>query len=132
VKYLLDTSTVIDIFNGNKEALFNLDMTPSQDVSTSSLVFTELAAGMQGQIQNSTPHKMAKNFMQLATIEPYGRDAALIAGDLLVLLAKKGKPVGQMDTMIAAHALAIDATLVTANTKHFERIPGLKISNWSR
>lgn len=132
MKYLLDSSTVIDIFNGNKEALFNLDMTPSQDVSTSSLVFTELAAGMQGQIKDSTPHKMAKNFMQFATIEPYGRDAALIAGDLLVLLAKKGKPVGQMDTMIAAHALAIDATLVTANTKHFERIPGLKISNWSR
>lgn len=107
-------------------------MTPSHEVFTSSLVFTELAAGMQRQAQNTAPHKMAQNFMKVATIEPYGRDAAQLAGELLVLLSKKGHAIGPMDTMIAAHALAMGATLVTANTKHFVRIPELRLANWSR
>jgi tRNA(fMet)-specific endonuclease VapC len=132
MKYFLDTSTIIDIFNGNKEALFNLDITPIQDVYTSALVYTELAAGMQGIRPNSVADKMAQNFMKWATVEPFGRDAALIAGELLPHLSKSGKPIGQMDTLIAAHALAVGATLVTANTKHFQRIPGLTVSNWSK
>jgi len=47
-------------------------------------------------------------------------------------LTKRGVPIGPLDTMIAAHALAVDATLVTNNLAHFGRVSGLKLENWIR
>lgn len=46
------------------------------------------------------------------------------------LALRQGKNIGQNDLWIAAHALALDAVLVTGNTGEFSRVPGLKIENW--
>jgi tRNA(fMet)-specific endonuclease VapC len=46
-------------------------------------------------------------------------------------LAAQGAPIGQFDTLIAAHALALELTLVTNNTKHFRRVRGLNLANWA-
>ena len=46
-------------------------------------------------------------------------------------LAGGGVPIGQMDTLIASHALALDATLVTNNEKHFSKVRGLRLENWA-
>lgn len=45
-------------------------------------------------------------------------------------LTRQGTPIGPNDLLIAAHALATDLTLVTANTREFERVPQLRIENW--
>jgi len=45
-------------------------------------------------------------------------------------LEKRGMPIGPNDLLIAAHALAEDCTLVTANEREFARVPGLKVTNW--
>jgi tRNA(fMet)-specific endonuclease VapC len=45
-------------------------------------------------------------------------------------LERQGQPIGALDTMIAAHALSLDAPLVTHNTREFERVPGLRLENW--
>jgi tRNA(fMet)-specific endonuclease VapC len=45
-------------------------------------------------------------------------------------LATKGTPIGPLDTLIAGHAMALDATLVTGNTREFSRVEGLAIENW--
>ena len=45
-------------------------------------------------------------------------------------LATQGTPIGPNDLLIAAHALAADLTLVTANTREFERVPSLRVANW--
>ena len=133
VRYLLDTSTLVDIFRGDREALFKLDMTPIQDVFTSSLVIAEIVAGMQGgKKKNSPTYKLSESFVNYANIEVFDTAAAKQAGYLLSVLAKSGKPIGQIDTLIAAHALSLDAVLVTANTKHFARVPDLKVENWSK
>lgn len=47
------------------------------------------------------------------------------------MLARRGEPIGTFDTLIAAHALACGLTLVTNNTKHFQRVAGLKLANWA-
>lgn len=52
------------------------------------------------------------------------------AAELLYHLQSLGHPIGIEDTMIGAIALSHGLTLVTANTKHFSRIPGLKVENW--
>src|SRR5207247_2264382 len=46
------------------------------------------------------------------------------------VLERAGTPIGAMDLLIAAHALSVDATLVTGNQEHFGRIDGLKIAQW--
>jgi tRNA(fMet)-specific endonuclease VapC len=45
-------------------------------------------------------------------------------------LQQRGEPIGGNDFWIAAHALALGATLVTANLREFKRVPGLKLENW--
>ena len=45
-------------------------------------------------------------------------------------LARRGTPIGPNDLLIAAHALAADLTLITANTREFERVPSLRVENW--
>jgi tRNA(fMet)-specific endonuclease VapC len=51
--------------------------------------------------------------------------------ELQALLIRKGTPIGANDGMIAAHALSIDAVLVTNNQKHFSKVPNLKMNNWA-
>ena len=57
-------------------------------------------------------------------------DAADLYGAISAKLRKIGQPIGDLDVMIAAHALAENLILVTHNTKHFERIEGLKMEDW--
>ena len=60
-------------------------------------------------------------------------DASVCAayGRLRAELERGGTPIGALDTMIAAHALHEDATLVTNNTRHFRRVKGLGLENWT-
>jgi tRNA(fMet)-specific endonuclease VapC len=132
MKFLLDSSTLIDIFAGDKQALLNFDLASVDDIAVSSIVFAEIAAGMQKEPNTAAPYLLAKSFMDFARVETFGKNAALRAGELIDHLARKGSSIGAMDTLIAAHALELGATLVTANTKHFQRVPGLSIVNWSK
>jgi tRNA(fMet)-specific endonuclease VapC len=61
---------------------------------------------------------------------PWTADAADRYGEIAAHLQQTGQTIGAMDTLIAAHALAEDLILVTHNTRHFERIPGLKLEDW--
>jgi len=54
----------------------------------------------------------------------------LIVGDLRSDVERKDTPIGALDTLIAAHALSLQATLVTNNLREFERVPGLLLDNW--
>jgi tRNA(fMet)-specific endonuclease VapC len=51
-------------------------------------------------------------------------------GKLRALLESRGEMIGPNDMLIAAHALALDCTVVTANRREFSRVPGLKVENW--
>ena len=58
-------------------------------------------------------------------------DCAFHYGSVRCAVEKVGNPVGPLDTLIAAHALALGATLVANNTTEFARVPGLKCENWA-
>ncbi|MEN9576576.1 MAG: tRNA(fMet)-specific endonuclease VapC [Verrucomicrobiota bacterium] len=60
-----------------------------------------------------------------------GEDCAAHYGATRHRLESTGQPIGSLDTLIAAHALALAATLVTNNTSEFSRVPGLKCEDWS-
>jgi tRNA(fMet)-specific endonuclease VapC len=62
---------------------------------------------------------------------PWGEAAADHFAEVRANLERVGTPVGSMDTMIAAHAKALDAVLVTNNVKHFGMVKGLAVANWA-
>ena len=61
----------------------------------------------------------------------WDRNAASEYGHLRAHLEAQGTPIGVLDTMIAAHALSLNATIVTNNVRHFERVPDLRLENWT-
>jgi len=64
-------------------------------------------------------------------IAAYDLAAALRYGEVRADLAKRGQPIGPLDTEIAAHALSLGVTLITNNEREFRRVKGLSIENWA-
>jgi tRNA(fMet)-specific endonuclease VapC len=62
---------------------------------------------------------------------PFDEGAAAEFGRIGSLLADRGTPIGEFDTLIAAHAVALRCTLVTGNVRHFARVPGLAVESWA-
>ena len=62
---------------------------------------------------------------------PFDERAARAYGKVRNHLEKLGTPIGALDTLIGAHALSARATLVTNNVREFERVPGLRVENWT-
>lgn len=63
-------------------------------------------------------------------VMPFEREADLHYARVRNALTRSGQPIGPVDYFIAAHALALDLTLVTANDREFSRVPGLRVENW--
>ncbi len=75
--------------------------------------------------------KDVDDFLMRLNVHSWDSNAAAAYGHLRTVLEKSGQPIGNMDMMIAAHALALKATVVTNNVKHFSIVPGLKVENWT-
>jgi tRNA(fMet)-specific endonuclease VapC len=63
-------------------------------------------------------------------VEPFGAEDSLRYGRLRADLERRGEIIGTMDTLIAAQALRLGATIVTHNLREFSRVPGLKVADW--
>ena len=63
-------------------------------------------------------------------VAPFDERAAAEFGRVGSVLAERGTPIGELDGLIAAHAVALRCTLVTNNTRHFSKVPGLSLENW--
>ncbi len=74
--------------------------------------------------------RIERELLVRVEVLPFGREEAVVAGDLLATLQRTGKQIGIEDVQVAATALVRSLTLVTANEAHFSRIPGLQSVNW--
>ena len=102
------------------------------DVGISSITLSEL---QYGAAKSSRPDQNRIALMEfLAPIEIafYDDAAAFAYGDVRASLEKRGRPLGALDMLIAAHALSLGATLVTNDKRAFGPVPGLQIENWAR
>ena len=61
----------------------------------------------------------------------FGGEAAAAYGRIRAALERAGTPIGPLDTLIAAHAVSTSVTLVTNNTREFQRVPGLEVEDWT-
>lgn len=73
----------------------------------------------------------AVQFIQQLPVVPLNNNALLRFGELKVQLRKIGQPIADFDLLIASVALAEGYILVTNNTRHYDRIPGIQLENWS-
>ena len=76
--------------------------------------------------------RVLDQFLTRVPCLPWDAEAATHFARIAIDLHRSGSPIGSMDTMIAGHAIAVGAVLVTSDERHFARVTGLKIENWTR
>lgn len=128
--YLLDTNTCIYIINRRPAKVFErFAGLQIGEIAISSITGAELAFGVAK--SNSPRNQQALDkFLAPLEILPFGENAMYHYGSLRTDLERRGTPIGALDLLIAAHALALNATLVSNNLREFQRVEGLALENW--
>jgi len=131
MSYMLDTDTCIYIKNRRPPHIIDrFSRLQGGEVVMSLITFGEL---LHGALKSNQANSALKKINQLATILPVqdmSEDVAKHYASIRRNLEKTGKIIGNNDLWIAAHAVTLDLTLVTNNTKEFSRVDGLRIENW--
>lgn len=98
----------------------------------SQIVLGELEYGVCNSPKNrqQVNRQALYDFLSAVRIHPISNDVTALYGEVRALLRRQGQPIGPNDLWIAAHALALDTTLVTNNTREFTRVPNLVVDNW--
>lgn len=130
-RYLLDTNTASYAIKGNvprvRERLLRI---PVSDVAISVITEAELRFGVLRRPDAKRLNVVVEEFLRFAEVKPWDSDAALRYAELRTALEHEGRPMGNLDMMIAAHALALGTVLVT-NDRVFRRVKGLKVEDWA-
>lgn len=131
MRFMLDTNICIYMIKGKPpQVLSRLKDFSLGDVSVSSITLSELEYGVAKSSKPQQNRDALDAFLAPLEILPFNGEAAYRYGQIRAFLEEKGKSIGAMDMLIAAHALSASMTLVTNNTKEFGRIPGLRLENW--
>jgi len=128
--YLLDTNTLIYFFKDIGNVAETLLSKSPKNISIPSIVLYELEVGIA---KSNNPKKRKKQLEALTsriTVQSFTPREAEVAAMIRADLEKQGMPIGPYDTLIAGTALSINATLVTNNTKEFQRVAGLSLEDW--
>lgn len=128
---LLDTHICIYIINSKPPAMLaRFRDYRLGEIGLSSVVAAELAFGVakSGSARNEAALKL---FLAPLQILPFDEGAVWAYGKLRADLKRQGQSIGALDTLIAAHALSLDAILATNNTREFSRIENLRLENWA-
>ncbi len=92
---------------------------------------SELRYGVRKSRWRKANQTLLDEFLLDFDVHDYGASTTVFYGELRADLDRRGRPIGPMDMMITAHALSLDATLVTHNTREFRRVKGLRIEDWA-
>jgi tRNA(fMet)-specific endonuclease VapC len=135
VNYLLDTNAVIALLKnqpaGMRSRLRRI-MSRGASIGVSSVVLYELWYGVARSGRRRENAERLHVFLSgNINVVPFDEEDAVAAGDLRAALETAGTPIGPYDLLIAAQALRIRATLVTANVSEFARVPGLVWQDWT-
>lgn len=130
-RYLLDTNICIYIQRQKPvEVLTRLERLKPGDAAISVITWGELLYGAEKSKKRKMVLSLLDEFKTIIPVLPLPENAGKTYGSIWALLESKGKPIGNNDLWIAAHAKALSLTLVTNNEREFKRVPGLKIQNW--
>ena len=130
MKWMLDTDTCIAIIKKHPIALKKLRGKLIGQVGISSITFGELAFGAEKSSRPEDASAALDEFLLALEIAAFDEDAAKRYGGVRGSLARRGKPIAPLDTLIGSHAHVMDVVLVTHNTREFAQIEGLRLEDW--
>ncbi len=131
-KYLLDTNIVSFLVKESYPALRERSrLVLRSEMAVSCVTEGELRYGLARLPREAHLHMLINEFLETVDVLPWDRACAQAYGQLRGQLQSSGEPMGFADTMLAAHALALNVTFVT-NDKAFARVPKLKTQDWTQ
>ncbi len=129
-RYMLDTNIISDLIrNPQGRAAKRIAKVGEDNICTSIIVAAELRYGC-AKSGSQRLLKAVEDVLGEISVLPFDVPADAGYGGIRAKLEAAGKPIGGNDLLIAAHASATGATVVTSNTDEFRRIPGLRVENW--
>jgi len=129
LKTLLDTDVCIAILNRDERVRAWLLRRPPSRLRMSAITLAELRFGAAKSRDRERAEGNLRLLVSKVAVVPFDEAATARYGELRTLLERRGSPIGPLDTLIAAHSLALSWTLATHNTAEFRRVPGLKVTD---
>lgn len=130
MKWMLDTDTCIAVIKKHPAALKKLHGKSIGQVGISSITLGELAFGVGKSSRPKEARDALGEFLLALEVGAFDERAATQYGAVRASLVRRGKPIGPLDTLIAGHALSLEAILVTHNAREFTRVEGLRVEDW--
>lgn len=131
MRYMLDTNICSYILRDRPPSVRKrFEKAGEGTLFISTVVLAELFFGAARHPKGEIIRREIEDFVSRISILPWDEAAACHYGDIRAALEKKGKPIGALDMMIAAHARSCGATLVSNDLSHFEKVGALKLANW--
>jgi tRNA(fMet)-specific endonuclease VapC len=131
MKYVLDTNVISEIINENQNItdIFDQKYSDGHMLSISNMTYFEIERGLELPYYQKK-HSRFHDWLEDIIVYQLDRNAIQQAALIYQHLKKQGTLLEDADTLIAATAINQSAILVTDNTKHFARVPGLQLENW--
>ena len=131
MKVMLDTNICIAIIKRKPpHVLKRFNAYKVGEIGISWVTLAELEFGVAKSQHLEKNQAALDEFVLPLEVATFDREAARVYGRVRATMEKKGTPIGALDTMIGAHALALGAKLATNNTREFSRIKGLTVVDW--
>ena len=131
--FLLDTNTVSFLMRGDTEVRDRLAACSRTDVFLCQPVVGEIEYGLARLPRSARRNRLRRRFdlflRELVRV-PWTDEVSRAFGAIKADLERRGARIEDLDVAVAAHAVALGATLVTDNTDHMRRVRGLKLENW--
>lgn len=129
-RYLLDTNMVSQLVRRHPQVVQRVAAVPMSSLSISALTEGELRFGLVRRPEAVNLHRMIGEFLRCVDVLPWDGAVAVRYGELRADLERQGRILGTIDLLIAAHAQAVQAVLVS-NDQAFRQIEGLVLEDWT-
>lgn len=131
MRFMLDTNIIAYAKNNRPETVLRRFMAyEPEDMCISSITLAELEYGVCNSSRPEQNRLALLAFLARIAVLPFDADAAREYGLIRADLTKKGALIGANDLLIAAHARSLGLTLITNNTREFDRVENLRVENW--
>jgi tRNA(fMet)-specific endonuclease VapC len=127
--YMLDTNVCIAALRHDEEAR---RLPPPARCVVSQITVAELWTGVEKSANRNRQAERLEEFLDTFTLLDFTDAASRMYGEIRAMLEKRGRTIGPLDLLIAAHARSVGATVLTGNFNEFNRVPGLKALRWRK
>jgi len=129
-RYMPDTNTVSYLFKKNLQVVIRVMAAPITSLCIAAITEGELLFGLAKRPDASALHEAVWEFLRRVDVLPWDARTAPVYATVRATIKREGRVLAPLDLLIAAHAMSVDAVLVT-NDGAFRQLPGLQIENWT-